>query len=225
MENYALLIDHTNLSPQCSLADLKKLCQEASENSFKSVCVPPHYVRQAKELLRNTSVLVCTVIGFPLGYSTTAVKAFETKNAIENGADEIDMVINNCLVKESEFEEVTKDIAAVVQASQGRPVKVILETCLLEDQQIVSASKCAQAAGAKFVKTSTGFSKSGASLDAVKLMKQSIPSSMEVKASGGIRDYEKADLMVKNGATRLGTSASLSIVNGNPEKEKEKGSY
>lgn len=223
MENYAKLIDHTNLSPQCSIADIEKLCQEASENNFKSVCVPPHYVRMAKELLKDTSVLVCTVIGFPLGYSTTAVKAFETKNAIENGADEIDMVINNCLLKEDKLEDITKDIAEVVQASQGKTVKVILETCLLEQDQIISACKCAQAAGANFVKTSTGFSKSGASLDAVKLMKQNISPSMEVKASGGIRDNKSAELMVKSGATRLGTSASLSIVN--DQAEKEEGPY
>lgn len=217
MHNYASFIDHTLLSPQATGPDIKELCREAVENNFKSVCVPPHFVSIAKNYLKESEVLVCTVIGFPLGYTTSKVKAFETHEAIEDGADEIDMVINNCLLKENQLELVTADISGVVEAAQGRVVKVILETCLLDSSQIEKACKCCDRAGAHFVKTSTGFSSHGATVEAVEVMKASISPQVKIKASGGIRDYIKAKLMIESGASRLGTSASLAII----EKKKK----
>ena len=223
--DFALLIDHTNLSPQASITQITDLCQQAHTYGFKSVCVPPSYVSLATKLLENSETLVCTVIGFPLGYATSEVKAFETTNALDNGADEIDMVINNCLLKDGLLEQLTSDISAVVKAAKGKTVKAILETCLLDDDSIVKACQCAAAAGAHFVKTSTGFSTSGASPEVVRLMKETVKSELEVKASGGIKNSDHAKIMVEAGASRLGTSSSMEIVRAKGSSGSHSGSY
>ena len=208
------MIDHTLLKPNLSHKQLMQLCAEASEHGFCSVCVPPNQVKQAAQLLTESSVKVCTVIGFPLGYSTTETKAFEAQNALQNGADEIDMVIDNVAVAAGNFVAVEKDVAAVVEAANGKLVKVILETCLLTPDQIQKACIACKSAGAHFVKTSTGFSTGGATVEAVKLMRETVGSNMGVKASGGIRNLDQAEAMVSAGANRLGCSSGVQIVSG-----------
>ncbi len=208
------LIDHTLLKPTATTNDILMLCDEAKTHQFRSVCIEPLHVVTAKQALRGSGVLVCTVIGFPLGTNTTSTKVAETRQALLDGADECDMVIHVGDALEGRFERIEEDILAVVQAAKGLTVKVILETCYLTNEQIVQACKAAANAGAHFVKTSTGFGTAGATIEHVKLMKQSIPSAMEVKASGGIRSYEDAKAMVDAGATRLGTSSGIAIVQG-----------
>lgn len=206
-------IDHTFLKPDASFSDIQKLVAEAIEYKFFSVCVNPCYVATCAELLKGTSVKVCTVIGFPLGATSTAVKAFETKKAIDDGADEIDMVINIGALKSKKFLLVEDDISEVVKAANDKVVKVIIETALLTDEEIVKASQLSEEAGAHFVKTSTGFNGPGATLEGVKLMGSAITNKMRIKASGGIRDYETAMKFIAAGASRLGTSSGVSIVN------------
>lgn len=206
-------IDHTLLKPDASFSDIQKLVAEAIEYKFFSVCVNPCYVATCAELLKGTSVKVCTVIGFPLGATSTAVKAFETKKAIDDGADEIDMVINIGALKSKKFLLVEDDISEVVKAANDKVVKVIIETALLTDEEIVKASQLSEEAGAHFVKTSTGFNGPGATLEGVKLMGSTITNKMRIKASGGIRDYETAMKFIAAGASRLGTSSGVSIVN------------
>lgn len=206
-------IDHTLLKPDASFSDIQKLVAEAIEYKFFSVCVNPCYVATCAELLKGTSVKVCTVIGFPLGATSTAVKAFETKKAIDDGADEIDMVINIGALKSKKFLLVEDDISEVVKAANDKVVKVIIETALLTDEEIVKASQLSEEAGAHFVKTSTGFNGTGATLEGVKLMGSAITNKMRIKASGGIRDYETAMKFIAAGASRLGTSSGVSIVN------------
>lgn len=206
-------IDHTLLKPDASFSDIQKLVAEAIEYKFFSVCVNPCYVATCAELLKGTSVKVCTVIGFPLGATSTAVKAFETKKAIDDGADEIDMVINIGALKSKKFLLVEDDISEVVKAANDKVVKVIIETALLTDEEIVKASQLSEEAGARFVKTSTGFNGPGATLEGVKLMGSAITNKMRIKASGGIRDYETAMKFIAAGASRLGTSSGVSIVN------------
>ena len=184
------LIDHTLLKATATEADIEKLCREAREHSFKSVCVNPCFVKRAKEFLADSGVLVCTVVGFPLGANATSIKVHETEQAVRDGADEIDMVINIGRAKEGDFVYVEKEIAAVVQAAAGRTVKVIIETCYLSDEEKVEACKAAASAGAAFVKTSTGFGTAGATVEDVALMRRSVPAEMGVKASGGIRTPE-----------------------------------
>lgn len=212
------LIDHTLLKAYASMAEIKTLCEEAIKFKFKSVCVNPVYVKDAKELLKGSDVLVCTVIGFPLGTSTSATKAFETSDAILHGADEIDMVINMGALKDGNVALVESDIKAVVDAAKGKLVKVIIETCYLTDDEKKLACKAAQNAKAQFVKTSTGFGTGGATVADVQLMKETVPN-MEVKASGGVRNLNDVELMVKAGATRIGTSNGVAIVNGNTAKQ------
>lgn len=207
----ASLIDHTNLKPDARRKDIERLCEEAVEHRFASVCVNPCYARLAAELLRGSGVKVCCVVGFPLGASSTESKAFEAAKAAADGAEEIDMVINISWLKDGEYGLVKSDIAAVVDAVPKCPVKVILETCLLEKEEIAVACGLAAEAGASFVKTSTGFSKGGASVEDVALMRLTVGDRLGVKASGGIRDYETAAAMVAAGASRLGTSQSLAI--------------
>ena len=207
-------IDHTNLKPTALPGDIKVLCDEAKTYDFKSVCIQPNYVPFAKEQLQGSDVLVCTVIGFPLGANQIAVKAAETKQAVSDGADEIDMVISIAHALQEDQDYLTREISAVVEAAQGRLVKVILETCYLSNDQIVTACHAAAKAGATFVKTSTGFGTGGATAQHVSLMKQSIPSTMQVKASGGVRSLEDAQAMIQAGATRLGTSSGVSIMKG-----------
>jgi len=214
-QNIAALIDHTLLKQNATKEQIEKICGEAKTYTFASVCVNPTWVNLSAKLLQDSPVKVCTVIGFPLGATTSAVKSFETTNAIENGADEIDMVINVGALKGQDYDLVQKDIEAVVEAAQGKAiVKVILETCLLTNEEIVKASELSKTAGANFVKTSTGFSTGGATVEAVKLMKETVGSALEVKASGGIRSLEDLQTMVEAGATRIGASSGVDIMQG-----------
>lgn len=204
-------IDHTLLKPQATKDDILKLIEEAKEYDFCSVCVNPTWVSLAAEQLKNTDVKVCTVIGFDLGATTTESKVFETSNAIENGADEIDMVINVGALKSKDYAFVKKDIEEVVKAANGKTVKVIIETCLLTKEEIVEVCNIAKEAKADFVKTSTGFNSGGATVEDVKLMKETV-GQMYVKASGGIRDFDTAMKMIEAGADRLGVSAGIQII-------------
>jgi deoxyribose-phosphate aldolase len=210
----AKTIDHTLLKPDATLAQIQTLIEEAKANHFFSVCINPFYVANCAELLKGTGVQVCTVIGFPLGASATAVKAFETAHAIRDGADEIDMVINIGALKSEKYLLVEDDIREVVKAAAGKVVKVIIETSLLSKEEKIMACKLSEKAGAHFVKTSTGFNGGGATIEDVALMRESVSANMKVKASGGIRDLESAKKMLAAGASRLGTSAGVSIVKG-----------
>lgn len=209
-------IDHTLLKPDATIDEIVKLCQEARTYTFASVCVNPSHVALCYGLLKDTKVKVCTVIGFPLGANTTQVKRFEAEQAIENGATEIDMVINVGLLKSKQYDLVFNDVQQVVLAGKNKRVvtKVILETCLLTDEEKVEACLICKKAGADFVKTSTGFSKGGATVGDIALMKYVVGSTVGVKASGGIRTKEDAETMVAHGADRVGASASVKIVSG-----------
>ncbi len=210
-------IDHTLLKAQATRSEIERLCQEAKKYQFISVCVNPYWVAYANELLHDTSVKVCTVIGFPLGANTSSVKAFEAKEAVKSGADEVDMVINVGLVKDGLWDQVQVDIKAVVDAAKPALVKVIIETCLLEHDEIVNSCQAAQQAGADFVKTSTGFSTGGATVDDVALMRQTVGPDMGVKASGGIHTFEEAQALIEAGASRLGASKGVAIVQAEQE--------
>jgi deoxyribose-phosphate aldolase len=208
----AKMIDHTLLKPDAPKSEVIKLINEAKEHGFASVCINPVNVSLAADMLSGTDVKVCTVIGFPLGANTTSVKAYEAKDAIANGAQEVDMVINIGRLKDKDYDYVLKDIKAVVKEAKDKALtKVIIETCLLTDEEKVKACKLAQEAGADFVKTSTGFSTGGAKASDIKLMRETVGGKMGVKASGGVRTYEDAVSMVEAGATRIGASASISI--------------
>lgn len=207
-------IDHTLLKPDSTQTQIDKLIAEAVEYQFASVCVNPTWVSYAAKALKGTEVNVCTVIGFPLGANTSSVKAFETKDAVANGADEIDMVINIGQLKSGQYDAVEADIRAVVEASGDKLVKVIIETCLLTDGEKVKACQLAVAAGADYVKTSTGFSTAGANIADVTLMRKTVGPNIGVKAAGGTRSYADAEAFIKAGATRIGTSAGVAIVNG-----------
>ncbi|MBT3393488.1 MAG: deoxyribose-phosphate aldolase [Waddliaceae bacterium] len=211
-ENIANFIDHTLLKPDAILSDIKKLCSEAREYHFYSVCVNPCWVSVAKDLLKDSDVKVGAAVGFPLGASTSAVKAFEARDAIGNGAEEIDMVMNIGAALERRWDYVEDDIKGVVSAADGRCVKVIIETCLLSEEQIIAACHAAEGAGARFVKTSTGFNGGGATVEAVKVMHGAVSDDIGVKASGGIKDEKTALAMVEAGATRLGTSSGIAII-------------
>ncbi len=208
-------IDHTLLKADAKETDIKKLINEAKKHQFYSVCVNPTWVKLASELLLKEPVAVCTVIGFPLGANTTEVKAFETRDAIANGADEIDMVINIGQLKAGNEAFIKEDIEAVVKVAKDKAlVKVIIEASLLTNDEIVTASRLAKEAGADFVKTSTGFSTGGAKVEDVALMRATVGPEMGVKASGGIHTAKEAQSMIDAGATRLGTSASIAITKG-----------
>ena len=216
----AKMIDHTILKANATQSDIEKLCDEAKKYNFASVCVNPYWVPLASDLLKNSTVKVCTVIGFPLGATSSESKASETEIAILQGADEVDMVINVGAMKNNKTDIVENDILSVVNSarktgkSQNKNiiVKVILETCYLTKDEIKNACLCAKNAGADFVKTSTGFGTGGATTEDVALMKQIVGETMQVKASGGIRDYETAIKMIEAGASRLGTSSGISII-------------
>lgn len=213
--SYANLVDHTLLRADARKEEITKLAEEAKEFSFASVCVNPTWVSYASELLKDSSVKVCTVIGFPLGANTPEVKAFETKNAIENGAEEVDMVINIAALKDNNNELVERDVRAVVEAAKGKAlVKVIIETCLLTDEEKVRACELSVKAGADFVKTSTGFSTGGATVEDVALMRKTVGENVGVKASGGVRNLKDLENVVSVGATRIGTSSGVKIVQG-----------
>lgn len=207
-------IDHTLLKPESTQAMIDKLCLEAKEHDFASVCVNPFWVKRSAELLAGTDVKVCTVIGFPLGASTTAIKAAETRDAIGNGATEIDMVLNVGALKSGDLETVREDVAAVKAAAGDVLLKVILETGLLTDEEKVAACKLCVEAGADYVKTSTGFGPGGATVEDIALMRKTVGPNVGVKASGGVRDSEAALAMIEAGASRIGTSSGVSIVSG-----------
>lgn len=207
------LIDHTLLKAFATTAEIEKLCQEAIKYNFKSVCVNPCHISYAKELLKGTDVLVCTVIGFPLGANTMETKWNETMDAIANGADEIDMVINVGKAKEHDYEYIFNEIAGVVAVANGKTVKVIIETCYLTDEEKIEVSKACVNAKADFVKTSTGFGTGGATVEDIKLIRSVVPADMGVKASGGIRSLEDLQAMVNAGATRIGASSGVQIMN------------
>nr|WP_174269861.1 deoxyribose-phosphate aldolase [Bacillus methanolicus] len=209
------MIDHTLLKADATKEQIRKLCEEAKEYKFASVCVNPGWVRFAGELLKGSGVNVVTVIGFPLGATTLETKVFEAKNAIENGAAEIDMVINIGALKSGDNDFVEKEIRAVVDAVKGKALtKVIIETCLLTDEEKVRACELAVKAGADYVKTSTGFSTGGATVEDVKLMRKTVGPDIGVKASGGVRSAEDAKNMIEAGASRIGASSGVSIVKG-----------
>ncbi|MEO0076502.1 MAG: deoxyribose-phosphate aldolase [candidate division WOR-3 bacterium] len=212
IQNINKYIDHTLLKPEASEKDIKKLCAEAKRYDFATVFVNPCYVKLAKRLLRGSDVKVGCAIGFPLGATTTEVKVLEAMQAVANGADEIDMVINIGAVKSRNYKLVEQDIKSVVKAVKPIGVKTILETCLLTDDEKVKVAKIAKRAGAKFVKTSTGFSSGGATIADIKLLRKAVGKKMGVKASGGIRDYKTALAMIKAGANRIGTSAGVKII-------------
>ena len=214
----AKYIDHTVLKADAPRKAVEKLCREALEYSFASVCVNSCWVKYASSILKGSGVAVCTVVGFPLGAMDTVSKAFEAEEAVRNGADEIDMVINIGFLKSSMDEEVLDDIKAVRKASEGKILKVIIETCLLTDDEKIKACKLSMEAGADFVKTSTGFSTGGASEKDVALMKSVVGDKLSVKASGGVKTYEDAEKMIKAGASRIGTSSGIAIVEGQNAK-------
>ena len=205
-------IDHTLLKPEATQDQIEKLCQEAKQYDFASVCVNPYWVPFCKEELKDSDVKVCTVIGFPLGATSSASKAFETAHAIEQGADEVDMVMNIGELLAGHDQAVQKDIEAVVQAAQGKIVKVILETCLLNDAQIERACSLCVKAKADFVKTSTGFNSAGANTHVVEVMKQAVKGQAKVKAAGGVRNQADMDAMIAAGADRIGTSHGIKLM-------------
>ena len=215
-QNVVRMIDHTLLKADATKQEIVKLVEEAKEYKFASVCVNPTWVNTAAQMLADTpEVKVCTVIGFPLGASTSESKAFETKNAIENGANEIDMVINVAALKDKLDDLVERDIRAVVEAAEGNAlVKVIIETCLLTKEEKIRACEISVKAGADYVKTSTGFSTGGATVEDIRLMRQTVGPEIGVKASGGVRSREDALAMVEAGATRIGASSGVSISKG-----------
>lgn len=214
-QEIAKMIDHTILKPWTTSIDIKKVCGEAIEHNFASVCIPPVWVSLAKELTNNSPVRVTTVIGFLLGYFSTKTKVNESQEALENGADELDMVINIGWLKESRHNDVLNDIKSVVEVAnnyENSIVKVILEICYLTNEEIIKVCELSEQAKAHFVKTSTGYGKGDATIEAVKLMKKTVGNRLGIKASGGIKTLDAAISMVKAGATRIGTSSSVKII-------------
>ena len=210
--NYNKMIDHTVLKADTPLETVKRICDEAMEYGFASVCINPCHVAYCADYLTDSDVNVCTVIGFPLGANTSAVKAFETKDAIANWADEIDMVMNIGALKDKNYDLVRDDVKAVVEAANGTLVKVILETCLLTEDEIKKACELCVEAKADYVKTSTGFSTRGATIEDVRIMKEAVHGKAKVKAAGGVRTPEDMVKIVAAGADRIGTSAGCSLV-------------
>lgn len=217
--NLNLMIDHTKLGANVNKDQIDQLILEAKTYEFKSVCVNPVWVKYAKEALKDSKVLVCTVIGFPHGTHLADVKAFETKRAINDGADEIDMVINVFALKSKDYQTTYEEIKGVVDQANGKCVKVIIETCYLTKDEIVKACEIAMKAQATFVKTSTGFGTGGATVEDVLLMKKTVGNQLEVKASGGVRTYQDAIKMIEAGATRIGTSNGIQIVTGGNQND------
>ncbi|WP_100010605.1 deoxyribose-phosphate aldolase [Lentibacillus sediminis] len=211
----ARYIDHTQLKPETTKAKIEQVVEEAKEHEFASVCVNPYWVPYCYEQLKDTPVKVCTVIGFPLGANATAVKVFETEQAISDGAEEVDMVINVGELKSNHDAAVKADIQAVVEAAGDKALtKVIIETSLLNEEEKVRACRLAKEAGADFVKTSTGFSGGGATVEDIRLMRETVGSEMGVKASGGVRDLKTAKAIIEAGASRIGASAGIDIIRG-----------
>lgn len=213
-------IDHTQLSADATEDKIKKLCDEAKEYKFASVCVNSCWVKYCAKELKDSGVKVCTVVGFPLGAMATRAKSYEAKCAVEDGADEVDMVINIGWLKDKKYDLVEEDIRDVKKACGDKLLKVIIEACLLTDDEKIKACELSQRAGADYVKTSTGFSKWGAKSEDVALMRKTVGESMGVKAAGGIRDYLTAEKMIESGASRLGCSAGIEIVKGMKDNAK-----
>ncbi len=205
-------IDHTNLKIDATLKDIETLCDEAVKNNFMAVCVFPYYVPLAKELLEDTNVLVDTVIGFPLGMNTTASKVYEAIDAIENGADEVDMVINIGALKNKDYEYIKEEIEEIRDAIDGKTLKVIIETCYLTNDEIIKMTEICNETFVNYIKTSTGFGVYGAKVEDVELINQYKSETLEIKASGGIKDYDTAVKMLEAGATRIGTSSGVKIM-------------
>jgi len=207
-------IDHTNLNRSATKSEIEKLCKEAVEYKFASVCVHPYYVAYAKKLLKKSKVKVCTVVGFPLGMNTTEVKVYETENALKNGADEIDMVINVAALKDEEFYYVGKEIKKIRDVAKDKVLKVIIEECCLTEDEIVRITRICNECKVDFIKTSTGFDEHGATMEAVHIIRENKKDNIGIKASGGIRDYETAMKFIEAGATRIGTSSGVKIMEG-----------
>jgi len=205
-------IDHTNLKMDASIRDIEKLCDEAIKYQFASVCVHPYYVSLASELLKDTNVEVCTVIGFPLGMNTTATKVYEAIGAVENGATEIDMVINIGALKDKDYEYIKEEIEEIRDSIDGKVLKVIIETCYLTKEEIVKMTEICNETFVNFIKTSTGFGTRGATIEDIELINKSKSNVLEIKASGGIKNYDTALEMIEAGATRLGTSSGVKIM-------------
>lgn len=214
MDNKTILstVDHTLLKQTATWEDIKIICEDAMKYEVASVCIPPSFVKQAKEFV-GENMQVCTVIGFPNGYNTTAVKVFETKDAIENGADEIDMVINLSHLKDGKFDEITEEIRNIKKACGDKILKVIIETCLLTNEEKVAMCKCVTDAKADFIKTSTGFSTGGATAEDIVLFKENIGKDVLIKAAGGIKDLDTAKDFINKGSVRLGTSSIIKMIN------------
>ena len=210
--NYSKFIDHTNLKQDASINDIKTLCEEAIKFDFMSVCINPCFVKYAHDVLLDSEVKVCTVIGFPLGANTTKTKVYETKQALKDGADEIDMVINVSALKDKKYDYVKNEISKIKKVCKSKILKVILETCLLTDEEIVKACELSLEAKADFVKTSTGFSKGGATVEAVALMRKTVGDKCGVKASGGVKTFEDMQKMIDAGASRIGTSSGVKLL-------------
>lgn len=213
-------IDHTLLKPTASFDQIDKICEEAKKYEFASVCINPCFVKYAAEQLKDSSVKVCTVIGFPLGNTTTQAKVDEAKQALKDGCDEFDMVLNQSWIKSNKIEDAQADIAAVRNAIGDKLLKVILETCNLTDDEIAKASQISEKAKADYVKTSTGFGSEGATPKAVKIMKANISDQVKIKASGGIRDLETAEMYINLGVSRLGASSGVQIMQGKTSNQK-----
>ena len=209
-------VDHTLLSQTASWEEIRELCDDAVKYGTASVCIPPSYVKRAKDYVQD-KMAVCTVIGFPNGYATTAAKVFETQDAVKNGADEIDMVINLGWVKDRNYEEVKEEIRQIKQACQGRILKVIIETCLLTEEEKIEMCRAVTDAGADYIKTSTGFSKAGATLEDIRLFKEHIGNGVKMKAAGGISSLKDAEDFLSLGALRLGTSRIVKLIKAEEE--------
>lgn len=210
-------IDHTNLKKDALASDIEKLCEEAITYHFASVCVYPYYVKAVSEYLEGTNIEICTVIGFPNGQSTTNTKVYEAIDAVENGATEIDMVINISALKNQDYDYVKNEIEEIRDSINGKVLKVIIETCLLTDEEIIKMTEICNEAFVNFIKTSTGFDKEGATIHAVELINAHRNDVLEIKASGGIRDIKTAEAMIRAGATRLGTSSGVKLMQVNEE--------
>ncbi len=214
-QQLAKMIDHTILKPEADKASIEKLCKEALEYNFASVCINPTNVELAAKLLKGSEVKVCTVIGFPLGANTMEVKAFETKDAIAKGADEVDMVINIGRLKDKDYEYVEKDIKAVVDAADKKALtKVIIETCYLTEEEKIAMCKSVTDAGADYIKTSTGFGTGGATIEDIKLFKQHIGPNVKIKAAGGVKTVEDLEMFITEGCERIGTSSAINLIKG-----------
>jgi deoxyribose-phosphate aldolase len=217
--NIAQYIDHTLLKPATTIHELKKLCEEAIQYNFFAVCVPPPLVKNARSVLAGSAVKTATVIGFPFGYSIARAKQAETQQALQDGADELDVVINLVALRSKAWQYLELEMEGIVEAAhtQNRLVKVIIESGILTDEEIIKCCEIYAKVGVDFLKTSTGYAEKGATIEAVQLMRQHLPSNIQIKASGGIRTYEQAEQYVKAGANRLGCSASVAIVTGAPQ--------